>query len=569
MSNISASWTSRHPANHLVQFYENEDFLYSTVGRFLADGLMGNEPAVVIATEEHRKGFADALAERGWDAKHINFFDARETLSAFMCGPVIDEAACKEALGSILTKSANGHSPRRVRAYGEMVDLLWREGNGEAALRLEELWNDLGNMYDFSLLCAYPIGNFYKESHTAQFEEICQTHTDVIPAETFDPTGDVETQRARIAVLQQRAAALEAEIAHRKELEDALRRREAEHAFLLEASSVLNRSLDSRSGLTDMVNLVVPRFAEWCAVDLASEDGAQERIAEKGIRRDAAQIIPIHHNQRILGTITLGVSESDLPLARELARRAAVAIENSRLYQLAQDANRIKDEFLATLSHELRTPLTAILGWARMLTIGGLDAATVRTAVETIEHSARTQAALIDDLLDLSKVVTGKLSLRSEPVDVSGVINGAVKTLQLAADARSIHIEVSGAGRPAIVAGDSTRLQQIVWNLLSNALKFSDAGGTVSIALSRADGRARIVVTDKGRGIAPDFLPHVFEPFRQADGANTRAHGGLGLGLAIVKYLTELHGGIVTASSNGEGHGATFTVTLPLVLRQA
>jgi CheY-like chemotaxis protein len=236
--------------------------------------------------------------------------------------------------------------------------------------------------------------------------------------------------------------------------------------------------------------------------------------------------------------------------------------------RLAQEASRMKDQFLATLSHELRTPLTAILGWSRMLTLGGLDADTMRTACGTIERAAKTQAALIDDLLDLSKVVTGKLSLRYEPVELTSVIESALETVRLAADAKAIRLDVAPLTERAVVTGDPTRMQQIIWNLLSNAIKFSDSGGSVLLALERRNDVARIIVRDEGRGIAAGFLPHVFDPFRQADGAITREHGGLGLGLAIVKYLAELHGGSVSATSAGEGHGSTFVVTLPLAIQR-
>lgn len=284
--------------------------------------------------------------------------------------------------------------------------------------------------------------------------------------------------------------------------------------------------------------------------------------------------VPMLLPDRFVGTLTLTsveprYSPDDLALAVEFARRAAIALENARLYRLAQEANRTKDEFLATLSHELRTPLTAILGWARMLNLGNLDPQTQRVAFETIERSARTQATLIDDLLDLSRVVTGKLTLLTELVDLATIIENAVATQRLAAEAKGIAVNVQTGDERAVVTGDPTRLQQIVWNLLSNAIKFSDASAGVTIALERDADRARIIVRDEGRGISADFLPHVFEPFRQADGASTRKYGGLGLGLAIVKYLTELHGGTVSASSRGEGRGATFMITLPLALRRS
>lgn len=464
--------------NHAVQFYESEDFLRDSVAGFIGNGLVAGEPVIVIATEQHQSAFADALAARGLDvieatsSGDLIVLDARETLATFMAGSMPDPERFLASVGGVIGKIARGR--QQCRAYGEMVDVLWRDGNPEGAIRLEELWNDLAEHYTFNLLCAYPMGNFYSESHAAHFEHVCRTHSHVFPAESFPATGtDAKALAREVAILQQQARALTSEIEHRKELEKALR----------EA-------------------LVTQRKAE---------------------------------------------QEKD---------------------RLQQEASRMKDQFLATLSHELRTPLTAILGWSRMLTLGGLDADTMRTACGTIERAARTQAALIDDLLDLSKVVTGKLALRNEPVELTTVIESALETLRLAADTKAIRLDVTPMTDRAVVTGDPTRMQQIIWNLLSNAIKFSDAGGSVLVALERHNDTARIIVRDQGRGIAPAFLPYVFDPFRQADGAITREHGGLGLGLAIVKYLAELHGGSVTATSAGEGHGSTFAVTLPLAMAE-
>lgn len=256
-------------------------------------------------------------------------------------------------------------------------------------------------------------------------------------------------------------------------------------------------------------------------------------------------------------------NESDVSLAEELALRAGHAIDNARLYEQAVEANRAKDEFLATLSHELRTPLTAILGWANLLRSGDHDEATVRTAVATIEQSARSQAYLIDELLDVSRVITGKLQLDVRTIDVVPVVEDGLASARTAAAARRIAIHVE---RPPtlVMSVDPNRLQQIVWNLMSNAVKFSPEGSRVDLSLRRAGEEAVLSVSDQGIGIPPALLPHVFERFWQADRSHHRQHGGLGLGLAIVKYLAELHGGNVSVRSEGEGKGTTFTVTLPL-----
>jgi CheY-like chemotaxis protein/two-component sensor histidine kinase len=228
----------------------------------------------------------------------------------------------------------------------------------------------------------------------------------------------------------------------------------------------------------------------------------------------------------------------------------------------AERANRAKDEFLATVSHELRTPLNAILGWARLLRGGTLSPAKQQRAIETIERNAAAQARLVDDVLDISRIITGKLQLRVAPVDLVPLVDSAVDAVRTAADAKGVELlEVLDAR--LWVVGDADRLQQLVFNLLTNAIKFTERGGRVEVRVERAEPCARIVVSDTGRGIRPDFLPFVFERFRQADSSTTRAHSGLGLGLAIVKHIVELHGGAVRAESEGEGKGATFTVTIP------
>jgi PAS domain S-box-containing protein len=245
--------------------------------------------------------------------------------------------------------------------------------------------------------------------------------------------------------------------------------------------------------------------------------------------------------------------------------RAELLISEQRARQEAETANRTKDEFLGTLSHELRTPLTAILGWARMLSAGQLDEANQQRAIETIERNAHAQSQLIEDILDVSRVISGKLRLEVRPLDLTTVIEAAVDTALPAADAKGIRLQRVLDSGASMVSGDSTRLQQVVWNLLSNAIKFTPSGGRVQVRLERINSHVEIVISDTGQGISSDILPFIFERFRQADSTSTRAHSGLGLGLAIVRHLVELHGGTVEAESAGVEQGATFTVKLPLV----
>ena len=241
-------------------------------------------------------------------------------------------------------------------------------------------------------------------------------------------------------------------------------------------------------------------------------------------------------------------------LAREQAARAE-----------AQAATRAKDDFLAVLSHELRTPLQSMLGWTHVMRAHLLDGRLVQKGLATMERNVKTQAQLVEDLLDVSRIVAGTLRLEQRRVAPEHVVTGALESARVAADAKSIQLDAAIESVAGTVLGDADRLQQVVSNLLTNAVKFTPIGGRVSVRLGREGASARIVVEDSGRGIAPDFLPRVFDRFRQAESGTTRRHGGLGLGLAIVHHLVEAHGGQVKAESPGEGRGATFTVTLPLV----
>ena len=369
----------------------------------------------------------------------------------------------KKVIGGIIASVTDGRA--RVRAFGEMVALLWAEGNYSGAIRLEELWNELQNAHSFSLFCAYPMNGFAGEQFVGSHGDVCTAHSRVIPTETYPGVSDPDARLRAIVQLQQKAKSLEKEIQERARAEEALR----------------------------------------------------------------------------------------AALVREQLARTE-----------AQVANRMKDEFLATVSHELRTPLNAIIGWSHLLRSGRLDEATIARAVETIDRNAKSQAQLIEDILDVSRMVTGKLKLNSEPVDLSAVINAAIDSVQLAADARGIHLAVTLDPSARHTIGDANRLQQVVWNLLSNAIKFTPENGNIDVKVERAGRCARLCVSDSGQGISPEFLPFIFDRFRQADGTSTRQHGGLGLGLSIVRQLVELHGGTIKAESDGHGKGATFIIKLPL-----
>jgi PAS domain S-box-containing protein len=288
------------------------------------------------------------------------------------------------------------------------------------------------------------------------------------------------------------------------------------------------------------------------------------RVTKDGRRLDVSlSVSPLRDGSgRIIGASKIARDITERRRMEDERERLLAAAERAR--EEAEESNRMKDHLLAIVSHELRTPLNSILGWARLLQSGRLDEPARGRAVEVIIRNASTQAQLVEDLLDLSRIVTGRMQLSFEPCDVTTLVADAVDSVRPAAGAKGITLGTELAADGISILGAPDRLRQVVWNLAMNAIKFTPAGGRVEVAVTRTDHTADIVVADNGVGIGAEVLPHVFEPFRQEDSSSTRAHGGLGLGLALVKHLVELHGGQVGAESPGKGRGATFTVTIPL-----
>jgi signal transduction histidine kinase/ActR/RegA family two-component response regulator len=284
--------------------------------------------------------------------------------------------------------------------------------------------------------------------------------------------------------------------------------------------------------------------------------------------QQAVRISPLTNDGRVIGTLTI-VEDVTERVAREAELQAQLEdrsrlLSNEKLARNeAERANRLKDEFLATISHELRNPLNAIMGWAHMMRLGKLTPANMERAVEIIYRNAKSQTQLVADLLDVSRIISGKLRLDVRSVDLLYIVNAAIDSIRPAADAKNIRVQTILEPSASPISGDADRLQQIVWNLLTNAVKFTPKGGRIQVKVHRVDSHVEIVVSDSGVGISQEFLPYVFDRFRQADASTTRVHGGLGLGLSIVHQLVDLHGGTVAVRSEGEGKGATFTISLP------
>jgi PAS domain S-box-containing protein len=871
-------------SEHFVQFYETDSHLLSSLSSFITSGLGAGDACIVVATKTHRQGLEERLQANGLDivaaracGQYVSL-DADETLSKFMeDGSPVPERFV-EVIGSSITQAAEGE--RNVRVFGEMVAILFAEGNYEAVIDLEALWNRMGKSHAFLLYCAYPIDIFAGAGHTPELNLICAEHSSVIPAESYTALTNPDDRLRAIAVLQQRAKSLETKIAEGKEVEEQLRVSEVRYRRLFESSSdgvlivdpdthkiadvnpaltqllavtqedllgkelweigllknqednlkfwqelyenrivryehlpihskdgkpldiefvssfyqtnghriiqcsvrniterrgteevrlhlasivessddaIISKSLEgiilswnkgaeqifgysaeeaigkpivmlmppdrvdeepkilerlkrgeridhyetvrvTKSGRTINVSLTVSPIKDSkgkiIAASKVARDITERKQAEQRLREQAeiietlnrtgqilsaeldlqrvAQVVTqasteligarfgaffynvidnkgqssmqyqlcgvpremLAHFQGLQNTDLLGLAFRDqeslriadvtkdksygknspyygignhLPvisylavpvisrsgtilgglffghpmegafaerheqIVQGLAAQAAISMDNAQLYELSQRdrvkaeaANRSKDEFLATVSHELRTPLNAILGWSDLLSKGNLDSASAKRAIDTIARNAKSQAQLIEDILDVSRAITGKFRLTVGPVDLTTVIKAAIDSTQLAADAKGIQIQVICDPFIHPIMGDASRLQQVIWNLLSNAIKFTPTGGRIEVRLESAGSNLRVAISDTGQGISKDLLPFIFERFRQADSTTTRRYGGLGLGLAIVRHLVELHGGTVHAHSEGEGSGATFTLNLPL-----
>jgi PAS domain S-box-containing protein len=346
----------------------------------------------------------------------------------------------------------------------------------------------------------------------------------------------------------------------------------------VEVARTLHRSEDATSPYSPQYVIrtktpaLVPLVTDDMIVAARRGDAEQMRLI-RSLGLVSYMCVPLVAHGRTLGALTFATAESqrryteqDLTFAEDLAHRAALAVDNALAYNHIQTTDRLKDEFLATLSHELRTPLNAILGYARLLRSGSVTGEKVAKAVEIVERNASALTQMVEDVLDVSRIISGKMRLDIQPVDLPKVVHDAIESVAPTAELKQVRMQTSIDPNAGPISGDPDRLQQVVWNLTANAVKFTPKGGRIQVRVERVGSHVDIVVSDTGVGIKPDFLPHLFERFRQADSAMTRQFGGLGLGLAIVRHLVELHGGSVEASSDGDGTGSTFRVHLPLMI---
>lgn len=463
--------------SHVVQFYETEAFLYDAVGRFLAAGLRAGDRIVVIAAEAHREGFARRLDGLDFaeavDSGRLVMLDARATLAKFMVDDTPDPDLFRDVISRVIAEVRGGEPGARVRAYGEMVDLLWRDGNAHAALRLEELWNEAGRGHEFSLLCAYVMGNFYREGDAERFMEVCRNHSHVIPTEGFTQLDDTHARLREISFLQQRARSLESEITHRKELEGALR-------------------------------------------DALVERTRVEDELRASLRRE-----------------------------REARARAE-----------ANDA--FKEMFLGILGHDLRNPLSTILTTARLMAMRGELGPDSAKRINRIVVSGVRMQRMIEQLLDVTRArLTDGIPVdRADEHDLVAIVAKIADELRGAHPGRRIELS---AGGPCLAHLDPDRIEQVVSNLLGNAVTHGDPERPITASVATRGEMVSVRVHNHGRPIEAANIPMLFDPWRRGE---TEGRDGLGLGLYIAERIISAHGGTIEVESSEIG-GTRFEVIFP------
>jgi PAS domain S-box-containing protein len=573
----SVDWSNVGESEHFVQFYEDDEFLAKSVAGFLGYGLTRDASGVLIATREHRSEIERGLLDAGVDvlsARASGRFvslDAREALASFMSDGAPDRIKFHEKIGKLIARLSANRLP--IRAFGEMVALLWADGNESAAVALEQFWNELGRRHRFALMCAYPIAGFDDDQIEA-LDGICTCHTRVIPAESFAEFATDDERMRAVAQLQKKARSLTAEIEHRNEVQKDLAKREAELAdFFENATEGLHKVgadgtiLWANQADYNLLGYTVDEYVGRPITNFHADADVIADILAQLQRGESLVNLPVRLRCKNGAIKHVRLSSNAYFEDGRFVYTRCFTRDVTQQYQAEKtllDADRRKDEFLAILSHELRNPLAPIRNALELLDNPACDAKMRGGATRVIHRQVDQMTRLVDDLLDVSRITRDKIELRKRDVELASIINSAVETSRPAIEAAGQQLGVLLPKQPVWLHVDPTRLSQAFANLLNNAAKFTPARGRVRIE-AKIDGPEVVVrVSDNGVGISCEALAYVFEVFRQVDHSLERPQGGLGIGLTIVRRLVELHGGTVNAQSDGPDKGSEFTVRLPI-----
>jgi excisionase family DNA binding protein len=621
---VQMDWADAGTAGHFVEFYEDDGFLLDAVADFLGVSLRAGGSGILVATEAHRAGIEARLQKNGFDmaaaraADRFLSLNATETLLRILVDGSPEPGRFTDVVGDLVLRAEQGGRP--VRIFGEMVALLMEEGRHAAAVRLEELWNELQSSHTFLLLCAYPMAGFRAEALASVLGDICAQHGRVLPTESYTALADPRQRLQTVARLQQKASSLEAAVLQRQHVEARLRR-------LQDITGQLSQSLEADQVLASIARsaadlLQVPvgavflfdrgdpeqDFVLAAAYGIDEAQAPQLRLPRRaslaGRAIDEGQTLVVDDVRTTPGTAlpalltgettgseiaapitsgghALGVvkafsvtsrrfSPDDAGLLTTLAAAAAVALTNARLYREAQEGIRLRDEFLSAAAHDLRTPLTSVKGLAQLLhrriaRMAIQDADWLVEGLASIDTTATEMAEQIDELLDLTRLQLGQeLDLRHAPTDCVQLARRLVGNHEQMSERHRIRVETA---LPELIGDwDAVRLGRVLDNLVSNAVKYSPAGGeiVVSVACQKRAGvpSAVLAVRDHGLGIPAADLPHIFDRFQRATNVQGRIRG-TGIGLTSARQIVEQHGGTISVESV-EGAGSVFTVCLPL-----
>ena len=571
-------WSEMGESDHFVQFYENDDYLVDSVSGFVGAALTQQKASVVIATAEHGAALQRKLAACGVDVSKAGaagryiLLDAAETLAKFMVDGSPDPQRFKDTVGAVIARLAQGG--QRIHAFGEMVALLWADGNRAGAIRLEELWNELGKQHRFALFCAYPIDGFDDKSLAEPFSGVCACHSRVIPAESYAAIEDPDERLRAVGLLQQKAQSLEAEIAHRREVEQVLSKRERELAdFFDNATEGLHKVgadgtiLWANKAEYSLLGYTAEEYIGRSIEDFHADGDVIAEILAKLRRGEILENFPARLRCKDGSIKHVLINSSACFENGEFAYTRCFTRDVTRRWEAEQalrEADRRKDEFLATLAHELRNPLAPIRNALEVMKAGSHDDVVAGDVRSIMDRQVQQLTRLVDDLLDISRITRDRIELRKERVDLATVVKTAVETSRPLMKSAGHELTVTLPGQPVFLHADPTRLSQIFSNLLNNSAKYTEPGGEIQIEARRRGGHVEISVRDNGVGIACDALAFVFDMFRQVDETLERSQGGLGIGLTLVRRLVELHGGTINALSDGPGKGSEFVVRLPV-----
>jgi PAS domain S-box-containing protein len=569
MTTASRSETSQ--SEHFVQFCETDEFLVSSVCTFVGNGLKAGDACIVVATQSHRESLEEHLKAEGQElaaalmqGQYVSL-DAAATLAQFMVDGKPSPEHFTAIIGNTIASAAHGR--RRVRIFGEMVALLWAEGNRAAAIHLEELWNDLTSIHSFSLFCAYPMQGFGGEGYQEEFTEICQQHSQVIPAESYSTLDDPQERLRAITLLQQKARSLEVEIAERKRTEERLRISENRYRRLFEASRDGILIVDPGTGTITDANSAMTELLGYTREQLPGQD-----LWHIGLLKDRETTIQTlrelqkKHVLRYEATLlhaTEGTPRDLEIVCNQYQENGHDVIQcNIRDITERKEVERRKDEFISMASHELKTPVTSLKGFITLLQ----RRLTSHNEEKGLHYLARMEAQvhrltkLVNDLLDLSKMQAGQLVYREERFEMDVLLQEIVENIQ--DTTQTHHLQLEGESR-AEIFGDRDRIGQVLINLLNNAIKYSPHADTVLIRVCQEHNQAHVSIQDFGIGIAREHQQRIFERFYQVTDPSEKTYPGLGIGLYISCDIIKRHNGLLWVESE-KGKGAMFHMTLPL-----